>query len=461
MGAERAGAAGGAGVIERSLLSLAWPLVLSFWLRAAFTWVDRIYAARLEGLADASQAAIGLAQPLEFLMIACWVGSSNALTSKLAVAMAAGQGEKVEQWKRSARVLVHALIALFVALAVGVWFLAERVGLEPDVARQFRLYASVLLGGSAFTMFWSILPDSIVKAHQDTRTTMWSGLISSVLNVVLNTLFVFGFGWGIVGIAFSTVLGRLGGLVYAQSRAAAHERARLAATGQDRPGVEARPVAALLGIAIPSGLTYVLLSVEGLLVNGILVRAREATEVLAAWSIWDAALRLMAMPAIAVGVAVLPLAARRAGRGDLGGLRRELAIGLAAISAFAVLLVWPAAGLLGPAAATGLLESERAVEYAVLGFGLMPLTLLVLGPMFLLRPLYDALGRPRRGLLVSATRTLLFVVPLTWLGGRLAPGMGALEIQGLYAGLTAGALLGTLLVAAGVWPLLGRRGGDA
>ena len=38
---------------------------------------------------------------------------------------------------------------------------------------------------------------------------MWAGIVSTLVNVTLNTVFVFVFHWGIFGIAFATVLGRL------------------------------------------------------------------------------------------------------------------------------------------------------------------------------------------------------------------------------------------------------------
>ena len=163
--------------------------MVSFVLRAAFTWFDRAFAAALPN-ADVAQAAIGLAMPFEFLMIACWVGSSNALTSRLATAMGARQHGAVEQLKRASNRLIVALCGLFLAISAGIWFLTPQVGLEPEVAEQFRIYATIIVAGSAFTTFWSILPDSIVKAHRDTRTTMWAGIVSSVVNVVLNTVFV-------------------------------------------------------------------------------------------------------------------------------------------------------------------------------------------------------------------------------------------------------------------------------
>ena len=41
--------------------------------------------------------------------------------------------------------------------------------------------------GVATCGFWSILPDSIIKAHHDTTSTMVAGIISGVANLVLNT----------------------------------------------------------------------------------------------------------------------------------------------------------------------------------------------------------------------------------------------------------------------------------
>ena len=56
---------------------MAAPLIVSFWMRAAFSLVDTFYAATI---GDAAVAAIGLTVPFEFLMIAVWVGLSTGLT---------------------------------------------------------------------------------------------------------------------------------------------------------------------------------------------------------------------------------------------------------------------------------------------------------------------------------------------------------------------------------------------
>ena len=76
-----------------SVLRMSAPLVVSFVMRAAFTFVDTIYAATI---GDAAVGAIGLSLPFEFLMIALWVGLSTGLTSCLSRSIGAREGRKIE-----------------------------------------------------------------------------------------------------------------------------------------------------------------------------------------------------------------------------------------------------------------------------------------------------------------------------------------------------------------------------
>src|SRR6185503_539027 len=77
------------------VLVMAAPLVVSFWMRSLFTFVDTFYAATL---GDAAVAAIGLSIPFEFLMIAVWVGLSTGLTSNFSRAMGAREETKLHQY---------------------------------------------------------------------------------------------------------------------------------------------------------------------------------------------------------------------------------------------------------------------------------------------------------------------------------------------------------------------------
>jgi len=438
------------------VLRLAAPLIFSFWLRSAFTLVDRFFAGSLESdahgsLADASQAAIGLATPIEFLMIACWVGTSNGLTKRLSEAMGAGASGKVEQLRGVSHRITLALMALFLAIAAVIWFAPTVLAPadEPLVVRQFQLYASVLVAGWALTMFWSILPDSIVKAHQDTKTTMWAGLISSFSNVGLTALFLFAFEWGILGIALGSVFGRFGGLAFALHRAAQHERRRLARPDQVDPARFANALKVVLAIAIPSGLTYVLMGVEGLAVNEILSRSANAQDTLAAWSVFDALGRFFLMPPIAIGVALLPLVARWRGAGvSEAALQREIRLALGVAAVYAVVAVGPLCYLATDLVVPYLVDEPTSRSWASQGLLWLPAAVLLNGLAICVRPLFDAYDRSNTGLFLSAVRSLVVTIPLFVLGGWLAPRFGHPPIVGFYAAAVGAGVVGAVMTAA-------------
>jgi Na+-driven multidrug efflux pump len=412
------------------------PLVVSFWMRSAFTFVDTIYAATL---GDSAVAAIGLTAPFEFLMIALWVGLSTGLTSGLSRAMGSHQGRRVEQYLAVTWRLVVLASAAFAAVGAAIWWLAPRFGLEPDVERDFQVYGTVLVAGSAFTTFWSVIPDSLVKAHHDTRSTMWAGIWSNVINLALNTLFLFVFHWGVFGIALSTVLGRIGGLVYALVRAAGHERRRKAAGLDTRPELDPRPYRALLSLAVPSSITFGLMGAEVALVNALLARLENPTEAIAAFSIYYRVQMFALTPVIAAGVAMLPYAARRFGEADVSGARRGLREAGLAAAAYAVLLVGPGMLLAARPLADALAESALTARYAAFALRLVPLAVLVGTPFLLCRPIFEGLGRGVPGLAVASLRYLVLTAPLAWLGMRAGALLGEPPLYGLLVGTLAAA----------------------
>ncbi len=379
---------------DPSVLRMAAPLVVSFVMRAAFTMVDTIFAATI---GDAAIAAIGLTIPFEFVLIAIWIGLSTGLTSNLSRAVGTGMNRRIEQYMKSALRLVQFIAPGFALTGIVIWFVAPHMSLAEDVTRQFRIYGTTMLCGASLTSFWSILPDSMIKAHQDTRTTMWAGIISNVLNILMNALFLFVFGWGIFGIAFSTVLGRLGGLAYATVKANAHETRRKAEQVEVDCTPDPRPYRTLFTLMIPAALTFTLMASETGLVNLLLSRMHNATEAIVAYSIFYRVALFALNPIIAIGVALLPYTARRFGRGDIAGIRKGLRDAGLAMVGYTMLFVAPIMAVITPWVARSLTESDVSAEFTpgdpVPGSTELPpwLTVSVVPPGFR----GDAAGQPR------------------------------------------------------------------
>jgi Na+-driven multidrug efflux pump len=408
------------------------PLVVSFWMRALVTFVDTIYAALI---GDSAVAAVGLTVPLEFLMIAVWVGLSTGLTSALSRAMGARAGRKIQQYLAISWRLVWWMAPVFCVVGIVLWWVAPRLGLDAAVGRSFQIYGTVLVAGSALSTFWSIPPDSLIKAHQDTRSTMWAGIWSNVINVGLNTLFLFGFHWGVFGIALSTVLGRFGGLAYALVQARRHEARRKAAGGEDTATEDPAPARTILALAIPSSLTFVLMALETALVNAILARTKDSTAAIAAYSIYYRIVLFALQPIIAMGVAMLPFAARRFGAQDVAGARNGLRQSTVAALVYSLGIVGPLMLWLGPWLSRQLAESEATMRYTTFALYTVPLSC-ASGALFLLcRPVFEAMNRGRPGLLMAVFRYAVLTGPMAWLGLEVAERAGFPAIYGLIIAL--------------------------
>ena len=430
---------------EKTILQLAWPLVLSFSMRSLFNFVDTGFAATL---GDESVAAIGLAWPLEFLFIACWVGTSTGMTSLSSAAIGARENERFDQIVRTTWKVVGVLMPLFIAVGAAIWFLGPgltRFGLEEKLVSEFRIYAAVLVTGTALTGFWSIIPDSIIKAHHDTRATMWAGIWSNVVNVIFNAYFLFVLEWGIFGIAFSTVLGRIGGLVYALVVARRHERERHEECTDPQPGVFTRPMAALMKLALPSAVTYGLVGLEALGVNAVLTQAQDPTSAIAAFTIYSRFFIFFSMPIIATGVALLPFTGRLFGRRDYAGIRSGFRQVTLIAAGYSALFVLPVTWLFRDELVRLFAESRSTEELAAKALLITPLACLAAIPFFACRPVFEGMQQGFPGLAVALLRYVVLTMPCLIAGFWVAISLGYPGVLGALAGLVLASAVASLV----------------
>ena len=420
---------------EKSLLVLAFPLVISFTVRSLFTLVDTLYASFLS---DDAIAAISLAIPFEFIMIAIWVGTSTGLTSYLSKELLGKESRPAYlAYIYSTYRLLRFIIPGFASIGVGIYVLAPYTDLNPTVIEQFRIYGPVLVVGTAFTSFWSIVPDSIVKAHHDTRSTMIAGLLSNFINVALNTLFLFAFGWGIFGIALSTVLGRIGGLTYALRRAKALERNHWGSEVLEQREVGDLSAAwkATLKLGLPSALTYVLMSTESFWVNFLLSNIENSTAAIGAYGIYFRVAMLAQMPLIACSVAVLPYVARHSKSGGLfkiqKGLREANAIGIL----YTLLIVFPITFWGTDSILRLLTDTEALFDYGRFAIRITPFICLTSIPIIFGKPLYEGFQSPRPVTVLAILRNIIFAIPFCFLGIHFAPNYNFNPFEGLMLGL--------------------------
>lgn len=190
-------------VSVRALLALALPAAASTILNNAFRVIDQV---SVQWLGTAAQAAIGSCTFVTVLLFACFVLVSAGAGPVLA--RRTGQGDAAGRRRALGNSLVGAVLVGLPALAVlglAADHVAAWLGLSGEPARLAGTYLR-WLAVAGLPLALAPLVDAALVAMGHTTTMLGLQVCASVLNAVLNMLFIYELGLGIGGAALATGL---------------------------------------------------------------------------------------------------------------------------------------------------------------------------------------------------------------------------------------------------------------
>jgi putative MATE family efflux protein len=296
---------------SREILRLAVPAFLALVAEPLFLLAD---SAIIGHLGTAQLAGLGVASATLITAANIFVFLAYGTTSIVARQIGAGS-------ERGA--LEAGIDGTWLAVALGaVTAVAVALGAEP-LCRLFGAsdiaigYAATYLRISALgipAMLVALAATGVLRGLQDTRTPLVASVVGFSSNVLLNLTFVYGFGWGIAGSAWGTVIAQTGmaaGLVTVLVRHARAARATL----HPHPGRVLR--AALTGIP----LLVRTLALRAILVVTTWVAAGLGDVPLASHQVAATVWSFLAFALDALAIAAQALTGRALGAGDVLGAR--------------------------------------------------------------------------------------------------------------------------------------------
>ncbi|WP_444677419.1 MATE family efflux transporter [Halomonas sp. E19] len=418
-----------------------WPMAIGVLALLGFQLVDSAFIARL---GTAPLAALTFTFPLTFLIIGVQVGLGIAIAALISRALGAGETERA---RRLGTLVLMAGTLGIALLALGLWFwqmpIFQRLGADDSARELIRGYwAPQLLSAWLGAVLYFIY--SLFRAHGDTRLPGKMMVITSLLNLLLDPLLIFGFGplpgLGLPGAAWATAIAFFGGLLLVGRRLAGTRwLARQGLASEVRQS--ARP---FLAIAAPAMMGQLMPPLAAMLAVSIVAGLGESS--VAAWGLASRLETLSLMVVLAMTMSLPPWLGRCYGAGDWQQIDRLLRLALR------VVLVWQLGlGLVLAALApwVALLLSgnpEVRHELATLIRFMLP-SYALLGVCMLTVSAGNALGWPLRSMLLSAARLFVFYLPALWLGTQ----------WGGLLGLALGAALGNGLAGVVAWRMLRGR----
>ncbi|WJY27572.1 MATE family efflux transporter [Sporosarcina trichiuri] len=389
--------------VGRIFLRYLIPSMIGMLLMAVNIVADGIMVGNRLGAA--ALAGVGIAAPVYsiFVAVSLWIGIGAA--TKYSSAMG---GKDPEEGRR---IFSHALVSIIlITIIIGVIAYAARTPLAYLLGANAKTLPFVSDYLYVILIFGVILTAenmlSIFIRNDGGPTLAMSALIAtSVLNIVLNYLFLFVYDFGVQGAAFATILASALGILIMSL----HFFKKTNNLKWNRFTFDRRLFAAIVLIGFPSFLSEVGISVFTISHN-IAFERTAGTDGVAAFAILNYVHNVLLMLFLGLGSAVQPLISYYRGAKNSRRIRKtmQLAMGTALGLGIAALL----AGQFAAGTLVSLFGdfSPAVRSLAVSGIHLFFLAYLFTGMNFVMMTYYQSTGNVRMATWITASREILIML---------------------------------------------------
>ena len=191
------------GSLSRALISFSLPLILSGLLQQLYSWADAFIVGNAQG--EAALAAIGATTSLFSLFTMLVTGFSSGVS--ILSAQLYGRGEHDAQRKilfSFSLILGGVSLGLTLVCGPAAHMLLSLLQTPADIIAQSAAYLGIVLTGLPFIAVYNVY-SAVLRGMGDSKAPMLSVLVSSLLNIVLDILLVYGLHLGVRGAAIATV----------------------------------------------------------------------------------------------------------------------------------------------------------------------------------------------------------------------------------------------------------------
>lgn len=189
------------------ILSFALSLMAGNIFQQLYTVVDTMVVGKVLGVS--ALAALGAAEWMNWMMLGIIQGFTQGFGIMMAKEFGAGKHDALR--KAVAGSAVIAAVSSLILVVTGqlmVEPLLRILQTPPDIWNGTILYLRIMFMGISIVMLYNLLA-CILRALGDGRTPLNAMIVASVVNILLDMLFVIGFGWGIAGAAAATLIAQL------------------------------------------------------------------------------------------------------------------------------------------------------------------------------------------------------------------------------------------------------------
>ena len=413
------------------ILTFALPLMAGNVFQQLYTVVDTMVVGKFLGV-DAL-AALGAADWINWMMLGIVQGFTQGFAILMARAFGAGDYGKLRDVVGSSAVLSAIFSLLLLALGEGaVRPLLLLLQTPADILPGTLLYLRIMFLGTPIVMAYNLLA-CILRSLGDGRTPLEAMVVASITNIVLDLLFVMGFGWGIAGAAAATLIAQLVSGLFCLHHVKKLDVLRLE---QDNFRLQTKGVLRLLALGSPMAFQNCVISIGGMIVQSVVNGF--GVLFIAGFTATNKLYGILEIAATSYGYAMITYVSQNLGAHEFRRIRQGMraamviALGTSVVIAAAMLLFGQ--GILAWFISGTPQEVEQAMAVAYFYLAVMSVTLPVLYVLHVARSAVQGMGNTTlpmvSGIAEFAMRTsaalylprvlgeagIFFAEPAAWLG---------------------------------------------
>ena len=322
------------GPILKSLIGLTVPIILANILQTAYQLTDTFWVGRL---GTNAVAAVSISFPIIFFTIS--LGSGLTMAGTILVAQYKGKKDQQTIDHITSQTLFMVVIISSILAVIGYQITSHIIhlmGTEPEVYSGAVSYLKISFIGMVFTFTYMAF-QSLLRGVGNVKTPMYIVLGTVLLNLVLDPLFIFGYGfipgYGVAGAAIATIgtqgLAAIIGIILLM-RGKNQMRLNLHDLRPDTPLLKQ-----MFNLGFPSSIEQSTRAL-GMTVMTFLV-ATFGTLTLAAYGIGSRVLSFIILPSLGLSIATSTLVGQNMGAGKIK--RAERIAKLSSLAGFSALTI--------------------------------------------------------------------------------------------------------------------------
>ena len=384
------------------------PSLFGMMLMAINILVDGLFVSH--GVGDNGLAGVNIAVPIYSVILAfsLWIGMGGATLYSIALGR--------NNLHRAKSIFTHAIIITVVVtgIIIGVCLVFEEplaylFGANDAIISYVLDYLHVILVFGIFFVLENIL--SIFIRNDGNPTLAMIGLVvTSVVNIILNYIFIFIFHWGVKGAAYATVLATVIGILVLVTHFLA-KRSQLALV---KIKIDPSIVRNIISIGFPS---FILEASAAVMMIGLNVTFSHyvGETGIVAYAVLNYMHTVFLMLFIGVGASLQPISSYHYGAKLFERLKQFVRIGI--FTGFIVGALIFAIGVFGRSLIIWLfgIEGTEVISYIKIGITLFFIGYLFLGINMVFTEFYQSIGKIRIAIMISLLRSFIIFIPLLFI----------------------------------------------